>query len=86
MVLKIYLVDLYDRSGDSVCLTRGSKNAVAKTGLNLFTAVFDISTYKGDTSDRLDWGLSDPDGNPNQKIFDKYIANVLKNILLGYVL
>ena len=70
----------HDRKGNSVKITKGKKTALATVGTH--TAEFDISTYKGDASDNLNWS---GDVSSSDKImYNTLIANVLKNISNDY--
>ncbi|MDY4875061.1 MAG: hypothetical protein SO389_00300, partial [Eubacterium sp.] len=66
----------YDRKGNSVKITKGKKTALATVGTH--TAEFDISTYKGDASDNLNW--SGNVSSTDKIMYNTLIANVLKNI------
>ncbi len=57
-------------------IMKGKKTALATVGTH--TAEFDISTYKGDASDNLNWSgdLSTTD----KMMYNTLIANVMKNI------
>lgn len=70
----------YDRKGNSVKITKGKKTALATVGTH--TAEFDISTYKGDASDNLNW--SGDVSSTDKMMYNTLIANVLKNISNDY--
>ena len=70
----------YDRKGNSVKITKGKKTALATVGTQ--TAEFDISTYKGDASDNLNW--SGDVSSTDKMMYNTLIANVLKNISNDY--
>lgn len=78
---KIEIFQNWGRKGHNVILTRGSKIATAMATLNngtQVTAELDISTFKGDGTDRLQWS-----NNPStdlQYTYDVAIANILKNV------
>ena len=78
---KIEIFQNWGREGHNVLLTRGSKIATAMATLNngtQVTAEFDISTFKGDGTDRLQWS-----NNPStdlQYTYDVAIANVIKKV------
>lgn len=76
----IEIFENYDRKGHKVTITKGSKKAVATIKLNsgYATAEFDISKFKGDTSDELSW--SNNPSQSNQWTYDSAIANVMKNV------
>lgn len=57
-------------------ITKGKKTALATVGTH--TAEFDISTYKGDASDNLNW--SGNVSSTDKIMYNTLIANVLKNI------
>lgn len=70
----------HDRKGHKVTIKKGSSKAIATVNLTggEATAEFDISTFKGDTSDTLEW--SNNPSQENQWTYDSAIANVLKNV------
>lgn len=70
----------YDRKGHKVTIKKGSSKAIATVNLTVgeATAEFDISTFKGDTLDTLEW--SNNPSQENQLAYDSAIANVLKNV------
>ena len=70
----------HDRKGHKVTIKKGSSKAIATVNLTVgeATAEFDISTFKGDTSDTLEW--SNNPSQENQWAYDSAIANVLKNV------
>lgn len=76
----IEIFEGYDRNGHSVKLTKGSNTAIATVKLKKGTATakFDIFTFKGDSTDRLNWS-NNPD-TEYQLSYDTAIANVLKNV------
>lgn len=76
----IEFFESHDRKGHCVKIEKGSKMATAIVELKagVATATFDISTFKGDTSDMLNW-----DNSPeisNALSYNVAVANVLKNV------
>jgi len=74
---KIEIFENYNGKGNKVTLTRGSKTAIAVIK-GMATAEFDISTFKGDATDMLQW--SDDPSLDVQFVYDTAIANILKNV------
>lgn len=76
----IEIFESYNRKGHKVTITKSSKKAVATVNLNsgYATAEFDISKFKGDTSDALSW--SNNPSQADQWTYDSAIANVMKNV------
>jgi len=77
---KIEIFESYDRKGHKVTITKGSKKAIATVNLSIgqTTAEFDITSFKGDTSDQLAW--SNNPSQADQWTYDSAIANVMKNV------